>query len=194
MNNLARSLLCGFLCLCTNTLGWPFAWQQWDSVKRTHTGLPSTTSLTPLRQMQTIWQRRWYLKGWNNLGACDRYKMKVLKMKTTIIKSILILESCCMHKNNVESQSKLLGDFILKTHFGGFMEGQLARTTFLARTTRKGLVAGGDYDKRQSRMIAENTDSRGGGCMSLDALVQCLCLTVLVYKWGWLGWGKDELR
>lgn len=48
------------------------------------------------------------------------------------------------------------------------MGSKLAWTTFLSKTTRRGLVAGSDYDRRQSRMIAESIDSRGGVCMSLD--------------------------
>lgn len=79
---------------------------------------PITSSLTPLRQMQTIWQRRWYLRGWNNLGACDRCKIKTLKIKTTVIKSILILESITLHaQKQCWTQSRLLGDFVLKTPF-----------------------------------------------------------------------------
>ena len=47
------------------------------------------------------------------------------------------------------------------------MEGRLAWTTFLARTTRSGLVAGSGCDKRQLGMIAKSMDSRAGVCVPL---------------------------
>lgn len=144
--------------------------------------------------MQTKWQSRWYQRGWTNLGAGDRCKMKpFLKMKTAMIESILILE-CCYTKMILKLSQGFWVTSYWKPHFGEFVESRLGCTAVLARTIRSGLVAASGCDQSQCRMVAESLDSGGEVCMSLDSFVQRLCLSVLVCKWGWLGWGKDELR